>query len=408
MAASARDRALSNASMAATRLNRDLKIDQSRPIDVFGIAQRLGLWLMAQPLDRLYGAYVRNAEQAGVLVNSQHPESLQRFTVAHEIGHHILGHGHTADDQANVSAFTGTALEEAQAQTFASSLLLPLPLINRTVRELSPGRELSASEVYMFSRQTGVSYTAAVWTLLSRGRLSYPAAQRLTKRGAAAAKTELRGETWVDDARADVWVLGEDDSGLEVMCRVGDEIHVRLPENLSTGLAWQIDRPAVGGQFARSASTAAAKWADDAMLVIDDESVHDVDGPISATATNPRLARDIHLGSDGSIVGREDIEDDPVADLFLWSDEADQSRHSTTGPEWPAPPGLGGTRALVFVAQAEGGSQIDLSLRPPWADAAPDQAYHVGVRARAHSRLAGVGLAQPTRDAWARTQSLSA
>lgn len=404
MVASARDRALSHASMAATRLNRDLKIDQTRPVDVFGIAQRIGLWLMAQPLERLYGAYVRNIEHAGVLVNSQHPESLQRFTVAHEIGHHILGHGPTTDDHTNVSAFTGTALEEAQAQTFAASLLLPLPLINRTLRELRSGPELSASEVYMFSRQTGVSYTAAVWTLLSRRRLNYPAAQRLAKRGAAAAKTELRGETWIDDARADVWVLGADDAGLEVMCRVGDEIHVRLPENLSTGLAWQVDSPAVGGRFAPPTSPPVASWAGDAELVIADDVARPPDQRL-ARAAGPHLAWDIHLGPDGLVAGHEIVEDDPVADLF---GSAGEAAGSDTSPDWPVPAGVGGTRALVFVPRVEGAAGIDLSLRPPWADAEPAQTYHVGLYARAHSRLAGAGLAQPTRDAWARTQSMSA
>jgi len=140
LAPSARQRAISEASMEATRLGLRMRIPTDRPVDVFLLAQRLGLWLAAQPLDNAYGFYLRQDTAAGIVVNSHHPESLQRYTCAHEIGHHILGHDSHVDDVSTLRQYSHLALQELQAQVFAASLLMPLPLINRILASLKSNR----------------------------------------------------------------------------------------------------------------------------------------------------------------------------------------------------------------------------------------------------------------------------
>lgn len=410
MAASTRQRAVAQASMQATRLHRQLGLDLTKPVDVFGIAQTLGLWLMAQPLDRLYGCYLRTGQAAGIIVNSQHPESLQRFTVAHEIGHHILGHDHTTDDGADFGSFTGGVLEEAQAQAFAASLLLPLPLINRVLRELPSGQPLGPAEVYLFSRQTGVSYTAAVWTLQNQRRLSPQSARLFAKRGAAAAKTELRGRSWTQDARADVWMLGPSQSGLHVVCRIGDELHVRLPENLSTGHAWRVNTPDAGGLLFAETAPPPIAWNGDTLATAHDRTPSTPIGD-RVDADGLELEADAHLAYDGSSLG----DDQQVSgnergdDLFdLLDDPPAEDESPDPSLDWAIQPEQTGTRALVFVPRRQGSYDIRLTLRPLWDPTAdPVADFSVGIRARPRARIEGRGLVQPTREAWIRQQAIT-
>ncbi|WP_050897796.1 ImmA/IrrE family metallo-endopeptidase [Methylobacter tundripaludum] len=52
----------------------------------------------------------------------------QRFTIAHELGHHVLSHtdnGHQFRDEANKFSFNISIPEETQANKFAAELLAP-------------------------------------------------------------------------------------------------------------------------------------------------------------------------------------------------------------------------------------------------------------------------------------------
>ena len=70
-------------SLRAQRALKTAGVDFEAPIDVFDAIERERVWLIFQPLDRLYGAYRRHATP-GIVVNSGHPTRLQRFTAAHE------------------------------------------------------------------------------------------------------------------------------------------------------------------------------------------------------------------------------------------------------------------------------------------------------------------------------------
>src|SRR5205807_5330684 len=73
-----------------------------RPIDIFKIIASADVWLMFQPLSRLFGAYERVNSSAGILINSNHPVALQRSTAAHEYGHHVLGHASHFDAEEQI------------------------------------------------------------------------------------------------------------------------------------------------------------------------------------------------------------------------------------------------------------------------------------------------------------------
>jgi uncharacterized protein DUF955 len=59
-----------------------------------------------------------------VVVNGRQPLVRQRFTLAHELGHHRMGHGYVVDDPAAIAGRARSRAEVA-ANAFAAELLLP-------------------------------------------------------------------------------------------------------------------------------------------------------------------------------------------------------------------------------------------------------------------------------------------
>lgn len=390
----AAEQARSSASMAATRLHRRLDTSFDGPIDVLTIARQLGLILMLQPLDNLLGFYVRGDDRSGIVINNQIPESLQRFTLAHEIGHHVLGHEGTADDAHALGRFDPNNLLEQAAQAFASSLLMPLPLITSVLRDLPATRQsraLQPADAYLFSRQLGVSYEAGVWALYGRRRLTLDAARAFIKQGALAAKDAVRGQHWISDARADVWVLTEENNDLSVMCRVGDEIHVQLPENTSTGLAWLIRAPAGGGLFDRDSGTQLT-WSDEDVIELEESAEASRHPLADAPEESIEVVHDQHLGAREAVTPNTPLTSSPD--------------HTAPGAESVL--GEGGVRSLTFVPREEGDSRVVLELARPWdADVPALERYELDLRVRP-KRLEGQGLFAPTAEAWVDEHVLTA
>ena len=120
---------IAEASMAAARLHARLHTDLSHPVDIFRIVQELGIWLNARPLGNLFGFYLRQDDALGICLNAVHPETLQRYTCAHELGHHLLGHDSNLDDAADIDEVgSGRPVQERAAQVFAGNFMMPLGL----------------------------------------------------------------------------------------------------------------------------------------------------------------------------------------------------------------------------------------------------------------------------------------
>src|SRR5690242_12676849 len=103
---------------AARALN-DLHYDQSRPIDPFDAIHALGLELQFRPMKDMLGAILPGAP-AGVLINSERPASVQRYTAAHEIAHWYLHQDALAIDLSQQINGTPDDVREQNAQLFAS------------------------------------------------------------------------------------------------------------------------------------------------------------------------------------------------------------------------------------------------------------------------------------------------
>jgi hypothetical protein len=227
------------AAESAGRLLEELSVDQNEQIDVFGICEDLGLWLAFLPMDNLLGAFVPEGV-GGVLVTTQRPIPVQRYTAAHEIGHWRLDHGHDLALDGEEHVLGNTPVEREQlAQVFAGNLLMPTPLVFGVLERLGvSGQLLEPEHAYAIAREAGVSYEAAVRQLshlevITPDRIAVLRQQRplQVKAGLALGRRPLNGY-------ADVWPVNEDWNEQLLALRVEDEVIISLPENRSTGYRW--------------------------------------------------------------------------------------------------------------------------------------------------------------------------
>ena len=141
-------------------------------VDVFGAIHAIDLPLLLRPLQGLLGAYLRDPAP-GVLVTTQRPMSIQRFTAAHELGHFSLRHDPSLDDESilrrmPIGAQPSGDFQEVEADAFGVAFMMPRWLIGWHAER--QGWTVEAFRrpniVYQLALRIGASYEAACWTLV--------------------------------------------------------------------------------------------------------------------------------------------------------------------------------------------------------------------------------------------------
>ena len=245
--------AIRKATLEASRLQRDLGIqakvvrDFGR-VDVYDTIARLRVPLMFTRLDGLLGAYYREPTP-GVLVTTQRPLNQQRFTAAHELAHHRLGHAPSLDDEsilrrAPFQARAGDNLQEVAAEAFAAAFLLPRWLLDwHCERQNWTDADLhDPALVYQLALRAGTSYGATVWTLHRYGVFDRATAHLMINIELKKLKQKLlRGYSPENFRGLDVWLVTERDADLRLYGGPKDLFVVRLPEQSGAGYLWQIE-----------------------------------------------------------------------------------------------------------------------------------------------------------------------
>jgi Zn-dependent peptidase ImmA (M78 family)/predicted secreted protein len=227
------------AAESANRLLDEAGVDQNRQIDVFGLCEDLGLWLVFLPLDNLLGAYIPEGV-GGVMITTARPVSVQRFTAAHELGHWRMDHGHGLALDGAEHIFGRSPLEGEQlAQFFAANLLMPPPLVYGVLeRSAIAGSAVLPDHVYAVAREAGVSYEAAARQLRNLDVITGADLTDLLKVRPIKVKAGLALGRRPVNGYADVWPVNEQWSDQVLSLRVEDEVVVSLPENRTTGYRW--------------------------------------------------------------------------------------------------------------------------------------------------------------------------
>jgi hypothetical protein len=215
-------------------------VDPTQQIDVFGLCERLDLWLAFVPLENVLGAFIPEGS-GGVLITTQRPLTVQRYTAAHELGHWRMDHGPTADEHDQVFG-TNHAEREQLAQIFAGNLLMPPTLVFSILDRVRPsaGVPLTGIHCYAVAREAGVSYEAAIRQLVNLAVLTSSEEAALLNVAPLAIKTELGFGRRPVSGWADVWPIDEQWHDEILGLRVEDEAVISLPENRSSGYRWML------------------------------------------------------------------------------------------------------------------------------------------------------------------------
>lgn len=237
------EQAYRSAGVLATQLHGDLDIDLERPVDVFAAIERLGIVLAFGQLERVSGVYVPSQSPntpPGILIHEGHPPARQRFTAAHELGHHMFNHGLEVDGDIDMLLRQNLGLMpdvEKEAEAFAAWFLMPRRLLRAGIRELSLLLR-SPADAYELSLWLGTSYVATVRQLATMRLLSSSVSEAWVTVPPKSIKVGLTGGHHIDDLRNDVWRLDAASNQHPLTVRPGDRLLLQLDENISTGYTW--------------------------------------------------------------------------------------------------------------------------------------------------------------------------
>jgi Zn-dependent peptidase ImmA (M78 family) len=214
---------------AAAEAHDDLGIDPTTRIDVFA-AIDVELDLFFKPIGAagfympadLFGA-------PGIIVNSHHPLALQRYSGAHELGHHRFGHRPDIDLEAELVARPDREQlsdEEKLAEAFASWFLAPPELVDAVLEQLGLERPRTQRDAYQLALRLGTSYKATCYHLPSLKLLDGPRGHQWAQIELRRIKEEIAPQPRPEGWHNDVWLLGDGDRDRALFVRAGDRLVV--------------------------------------------------------------------------------------------------------------------------------------------------------------------------------------
>jgi hypothetical protein len=159
-----------------------LRDDQPVPCMLTVAEEGLGLEVVLAPVPSTVSGFYMPRPSPLVVVNASHPVVRQRFTLAHEVAHHAMGHGAAPrvidlppptdpDEPPNRSHYTAvrsTDKNERAANTFAAELIAPIDGVEALVPAWEDQDPLD--QVVRLSSHYGLSAFAAVFKFESLGR----------------------------------------------------------------------------------------------------------------------------------------------------------------------------------------------------------------------------------------------
>jgi Zn-dependent peptidase ImmA (M78 family) len=145
------------------------------PVPVELIAKSEGIRVESIPLDdELSGMSFIKDGVSVIVVNANHHPNRRRFTLAHELGHHVLHAEYLRNNvhvdkvilHRNSLSSDGTEEKEVTANNFAAELLMPASKLT-SMDDVDINNDL---EVQMLAKQLKVSAAALTYRLINLGK----------------------------------------------------------------------------------------------------------------------------------------------------------------------------------------------------------------------------------------------
>ena len=170
-------RALATQSMqaaAATRAKANL--DQAGPICIYGLCETLGIVVRFNNFN-MEGMYQRGLPPR-IHLSARRPLPRRTYNCAHELGHHVFGHGSSIDElREDAKAQPWEDPKEFLADTFAGFILMPIIGLRRafsvrswTLETATPAQILTVACEFGVGYATLLTHLSASVNILSRGR----------------------------------------------------------------------------------------------------------------------------------------------------------------------------------------------------------------------------------------------
>ena len=184
------------ATAKALQIRKRIGVPLWEPICVYDCADRLGVDVRFIDIASMEGAYCLAGHPA-IIISSLRPPGRQVFTGAHELGHHVFGHGDQYDDLVETrSELTYSDPREFTAECFAGAFLMPKIAVDRgfAVRGFSP-HTCSPEGIFAISSWLGVGYTTLIHHMRhGLGTLNAQRADQLLRASAKSLRSSLIGQ----------------------------------------------------------------------------------------------------------------------------------------------------------------------------------------------------------------------
>lgn len=146
---------------AAQQIRMEQKKSVLYPLCIYDLVSDMKVDLWFQENASLEGMYAQTPK-ARIVIGSERPSPRQRYTCAHELGHHVFGHGTRIDQFCdNAESASSQDSDEFLAQTFAGFLLMPKLAIANAFKERSWSlAEPTKEQIYRCASLFGVGYDA--------------------------------------------------------------------------------------------------------------------------------------------------------------------------------------------------------------------------------------------------------
>lgn len=170
------------------------------PVGVYDLAERIGVDVRFIDVPSMEGAYCMAAHPT-IIVSSLRPPGRQFFTAAHELGHHVFGHGDQYDefvDGRREQAYADP--NEFAADCFAGALLMPKVAVDRgfSVRGWNP-QTCQPEDIYVVATWLGVGYATLIHHMQrALGALGAARADELIRVSARSLRHSLLGQDCPD------------------------------------------------------------------------------------------------------------------------------------------------------------------------------------------------------------------
>ena len=137
-------RARATAAALEARAQTDVPLDMPLACILTTVEQSFDMAVVIAQLGKgLAGAYAKRPGLNVAFLAGKDAAVRRRFTLAHELGHHYLGHGPRVDTSSTLSDDVNP--DESSANRFAAEFIAPQPAVERFIREVdddSPTLEL--------------------------------------------------------------------------------------------------------------------------------------------------------------------------------------------------------------------------------------------------------------------------